>query len=90
MIQPLKKAGPLGRARTSVVLQKRPMGDPRIRRNANLLATNRRTARGVSLLNTGVNDTPPPVIDEQVRRIEASVNSIILALQERGLMETGP
>lgn len=86
MIPPTHKAGPLGRARVSSVLRKRPNGDPRERRNFNLLATNRRTARGVDALvldYTGI----PLVEETQLRLVVDKVNEIIAGLKERGLME---
>jgi hypothetical protein len=69
---------------------RRPQGDPRTRRSANLLATNQRTARGVERLNLGLSEVPPPMIDEQLARIEAKMNEIVAALQERHLMELLP
>lgn len=91
IIDPRKKAGPLGRGRISTALMQRVgLMDPRLRRNANLLATNRRTARGVDYLNLGLTEIPPPQIDVQLARVESKINEIVAALKNRGLMEETP
>lgn len=84
---PKFRAGPPGRARMSPTLMRRPLGEPRMFKNASLLATNRRTARGVVPLNLGLNESPAVPVAEQMARIEAKVNEIVANLVQRGLME---
>ena len=90
IIDPRKKAGPVGRSRLSTTLMRRQgLMDPRLRRQANLLATNKRTARGVNpavLDYTGV----ATVNEAQLRILENKLNEVIANLVERGLMEALP
>lgn len=83
-----QRAGPVGRARVSSVLQSRPQGDPRVRRNANLLATNRRTAPGVTDLDLQVGGSL--TVDQQMALIQDALNAALAALREGGLMESEP
>lgn len=83
-----QRAGPVGRARVSATLQGRPQGDPRVRRNANLLATNRRTAPGVANLDLSIGGSL--TVDQQMTLIQTAMNTVLAALREGGLMETQP
>jgi hypothetical protein len=89
-IDPKRKAGPVGRARLSSTLMRRPgLMDPRLRRQQNLLATNRRTARGVD--NLALDYTAVPLgIQVELEKLVVKVNEIIANLKARGLMEQEP
>lgn len=83
-----RRAGPVGRARLSPTLAKRAMGDPNVYRNANLLATNRRTSPGVLDLDLQVGGSL--TVNQQMQAIEDKVNEITAALRAGGLMENSP
>ncbi len=82
-----RRAGPLGRVRLSPTLMRRVQGDPNVYRNANLLATNRRTAPGVPELDLRVGGSPAPTVDEQMTAIQETLNAYRTALIAGGLME---
>lgn len=88
--KPLLKAGPFGRAQLSPTLQRRPQGDPRERTNAAILATNKRTARGITRLDLGLSLQTPPTDTERWTRIEAWARAMQDALILRSLMEQNP
>lgn len=84
------KAGPPGRPRLSFALmQRKGLMDPRQRRSANLLATNKRTARGVGGLSIDYTGVPTGVQTEMVK-IVAKIEEIVANLVERSLMENLP
>lgn len=86
-IPPTRKAGPLGRARLSTVLMRRPgLVEPSLLQNANILATGRRTARGqpdVALDYTAV----PSGVQAEMEKLVLAHNSLLATLRARGLME---
>lgn len=89
-IRPQTKAGPPGRASLSPVLMRRPgLGDPRQRSNADLLATNARTARGVDALVLDYTAVPSGT-QEQLEIVVAKLNELIDNMRTRGLMENTP
>lgn len=90
VIDPRQKAGPVGRPRLSYALmQRKGLADPRQRRSANLLATNRRTARGVN--DVALDYTGVPLVEEvQLQILVSKINELLANLRERGLMELTP